>query len=926
MAKIYNSKILDFSSTPVKKPEGQFWYDATNKVLKRSDGTAFSPINVENNYIDNNATTLSKKLESIDTSLSNVVHKTGDEQIAGNKTFSDSISLATTNDFSTSCTILSDSITIQSGDDSSQNSTSIGSNGLSVNGLTNITGLGFSTMPLASGEDILLLSSGGTTIDSDILLPNRKPVFIGSKVETVSLEGNIDPSTGEGYNLHFGVGYEYDGVSNTVSETPVIKGSLVDSSVSSNSLDTHIPTSKAVYDAISSKQDSLAAYSETADGSEVTLNTSNFNLESVDAYIKSSNRLDLLAGSEGDVSYAKISVTNPNVAIYSIDGAITLYNYYSNEYDSATLRLEEGQITLDSREDILFNLSQYGSIVPVKLSMHLEGELLDIPKVELTGIDRLNVAETIKVNNKPVALAEDLNNKQDKLSYYTEDDSGSVSINAGHILSLNSIEGFSLSDTYNNRITASGPSGILFSTGVGNTSKYFRLSYDGNNDFINAAGIDNLSINNSIKINNEDVLTTSSLNSINSDLTALKTLTNGITVSDNTTTYAGTHGTQIGSTSSDHYQTVISAVDNVTIANSWGTGIVFGDTDFGSYSDVRIYGDTLTFDCDALKFKDEDVLTTSALNGYIKENTNALVSGIYSNSSSPLQIYSTDPNTYGEGNNINISGGYYGITTIAGDGDMEADHPRLIIDPSTGISLLHKDVVIDTTNTITGNPNTDADVRITTNELVLNAPKVSGTLVATDVSESHTEKPDMLVTAQAVYWALDNQRVNLTNAINDAKLTAGAGVSISSDNVISVDYPKFLDIVTSEYTASTSLNSFLPNNNYAVTCGKIVITPSINNVGPIYFGEDLTSASGGFPIYPDQVVTLNFNDLTAFKCYAASSGDKFNYIMYVGTSSVDSNSSGSGSISSDAVTLTSPNGISYRLSITDDGVIQVDPA
>jgi hypothetical protein len=923
MAKIYNSKILDFSSEPFKKPEGQFWYDATNKVLKRSDGTAFSPINVENNYIDNNATTLSKKLESIDTSLSNVVHKTGDEQISGNKTFSDSISLSvsnTDNTFNSTCTLLHDSISIQHSDDSSNSSIFIGSNGISVNDVTNITSFGFSTMPLAAGEDILLLSTGGTVIDNSILLPYGKPVFIGSKVETISADGNIDPSTGEGYNLHFGIGYEYDPTNNeALVETPVIKGSLVDSSISSSSLDTHIPTSKAVYDAISSKQDSLSTYSETADGSEVALNTSNFNLESVNANITSSNAIDLLSGTEGDATYSKVYISDPDVYIHSSDGAITLYNYYSNEYDSAKVSLEEGQITLSSRENILFNLSQHATTVPVELSMHLEGDLLDTPKVELTGIDRLNVAETLKVNNKPVALAEDLNNKQDKLSYYTEDDSGSVSISAGHTLSLGSIEGFSLSDTYNNRISASGPSGILFTTGIGNTSKYVKLSYDGDNKFINAEGIDNLSINNSIKINNEDVL------------------------------------------------------------------------------------------------------TTSALNGYIKENTNALVSGIHSNSSSPLQIYAAATYGSGEGNNINITGGYYGVITLAGDGDLEKDHPRLIVDPSTGISLLHKDVIIDTTETITGNPNTDADVRITTNELVLNAPKVSGTLIATEVSESHTEKPDMLITAQAVYWGLDYLRVNIennyipnsgkyytmdkefaisgefyndgieygefyfnrskigyfdrgwhdgergswlvtpsgfkvngdlfrdlittsrndldallsedtavpsaklvSNLIADAKLTAGTGINISEDNVISVEYPEFVASITDEYTASTSLNSFLTNNNYGVTSGKIIITPNINNVGPIYFGEGLTSAAKGFPVYPDQIITLSFNNLENFKCYAASSGDKFNYIAYIGE--VDNAGTASGNINANEVKLTSPNGIQYSISITDEGIIQVDPA
>ena len=45
------SKIFNLSTTPAKKTEGQFWYDTTNNVLKRSDGSDYKPLAVGDNLI-----------------------------------------------------------------------------------------------------------------------------------------------------------------------------------------------------------------------------------------------------------------------------------------------------------------------------------------------------------------------------------------------------------------------------------------------------------------------------------------------------------------------------------------------------------------------------------------------------------------------------------------------------------------------------------------------------------------------------------------------------------------------------------------------------------------------------------------------------------------------------------------------------------
>ena len=50
------SKIFNLSTTPSKKTEGQFWYDTTNNVLKRSDGTDYKPLAVGDNLISATST------------------------------------------------------------------------------------------------------------------------------------------------------------------------------------------------------------------------------------------------------------------------------------------------------------------------------------------------------------------------------------------------------------------------------------------------------------------------------------------------------------------------------------------------------------------------------------------------------------------------------------------------------------------------------------------------------------------------------------------------------------------------------------------------------------------------------------------------------------------------------------------------------
>ena len=78
------SKILNFNNEPSKRTEGQFWYDTNNNVLKRSDGTTYTPISVGDNLISKGSTdtvksVLNNKAEKSE--LSNYLKKSGDNYL-----------------------------------------------------------------------------------------------------------------------------------------------------------------------------------------------------------------------------------------------------------------------------------------------------------------------------------------------------------------------------------------------------------------------------------------------------------------------------------------------------------------------------------------------------------------------------------------------------------------------------------------------------------------------------------------------------------------------------------------------------------------------------------------------------------------------------------------------------------------------------
>lgn len=88
-----------------------------------------------------------------------------------------------------------------------------------------------------------------------------------------------------------------------------------------------------------------------------------------------------------------------------------------------------------------------------------------------------------------------------------------------------------------------------------------------------------------------------------------------------------------------------------------------------------------------------------------------------------------------------------------------------------------------------------------------------------------------------------------------------------------------LENITDSYTLSSAgLVSFITDTKYNNAQGSILITPGLTNSGALLFGEGISDISKGFPLYPDNIVSIPFKNITNFKV-AGNINDSFNYII-----------------------------------------------
>lgn len=341
MQEVLVSKIFNYTSTPTKNVEGQFWFNPSTNVLSRFNGTIWKPITVSSDdvavltdgskvsltsYLNTQIAALAEGIDSKQDKLETYKEKQGDRKI--NTTISSSASDdgGFTGDIIIHTNGVDDTdgaphpgnitlstgkssggggnITLTTGDetDGSATGASLVLNKASNGGNINITAGSATGENSASGRIKLNVpDKSGIVIDKDFIELNYKgdtstdpgynewKCYIGgsgskettdfnaSKYSIIYL-GNSDYATeinlggGNSYatvnigttsgtnSINIGSGSDYDTLT---LDCGTLSGRTFNTELTSTSDNNHIPTSKAVYDALTLKQNTLQFYTES---------------------------------------------------------------------------------------------------------------------------------------------------------------------------------------------------------------------------------------------------------------------------------------------------------------------------------------------------------------------------------------------------------------------------------------------------------------------------------------------------------------------------------------------------------------------------------------------------------------------------------------------------------------------------------------
>lgn len=261
MQEVLVSKIFNYTSTPTKNVEGQFWFNPSTNVLSRFNGTVWKPITVSSDdvavltdgskvsltsYLNTQIAALAEGIDSKQDKLETYKEKQGERQ----------------NSTTISSSVYNDEV----------NGPISGEIIIHTNGLDDAGGTPHSgSIILSTGNSI----GGGGDI---ILAAGDSEGTAGASLEVCSgsKNGHITLSAGETSSTNITLEAASGNLEFNVAK---ITGSAVDTTIGSSSTDNHIPTSKAVYDALELKQDKLLYYSETlGDAPSATISVANIKL------------------------------------------------------------------------------------------------------------------------------------------------------------------------------------------------------------------------------------------------------------------------------------------------------------------------------------------------------------------------------------------------------------------------------------------------------------------------------------------------------------------------------------------------------------------------------------------------------------------------------------------------------------------------
>ena len=353
------SKIFNYTSEPTKKVEGQFWFNPSTNVLSRYDGTIWKPITVSSDDVavltDGNKVSLTNYLNTSIAALAEGIDTKQDKLT----TYSEVISESNGN-IARISTGQNGNITIGYND---PNYTPIDGSEIILDstGATFSKNITLDASSSGSGAGDIIIKTGGgygageislVCLDTEEYASGKSSIRIGSPTKYIKIsDGKID-------------------------------GTLIDSTIpeSYTESDTtqNIPTTKAVYNKLQSKQDKLKAGNNISIGSDdATISVSGVVPEATKA-TQDGN------GNEISTWYATIGDLQNK---QDISNLITTINNTSDDthYPSAKAVYTYAHASITSTTEITITPSSAQTATPITNALAKKARVVVTPSLSNTG-------------------------------------------------------------------------------------------------------------------------------------------------------------------------------------------------------------------------------------------------------------------------------------------------------------------------------------------------------------------------------------------------------------------------------------------------------------------------------------------------------------------------------------------------------------
>lgn len=882
MQEVLVSKIFNYTSTPTKNVEGQFWFNPSTNVLSRFNGTVWKPITVSSDDVavltDGNKVSLTNYLNTQIAALAEGIDSKQDKLSYYSENTTTNKASFNIDGKSTGTSEFSINVTDSVGDNSG-------------NSVINLTAERVSN---GAGEINLKASgsSGGKITLSTIN---------GASIENTGIELNVPFKSDHESNIGNNSGIIFNG---PISGTGITK-TITD-------VDYRLPTSKAVKTELDKKQDQLAFYhEETSTNQEASI-------AGADSFsILSTNKGLILDGNNGGITI-KNSNFNSGQAVISLDS-----NSWKNSSDPILFSVDGENIKIS---DALL-------ISEIKNKQNSTDETLNTTDKTITG--SINELKT-SVDNKQNSLqyySEDTLKSVSKLSsnrleVNCYDESGTT-YNPFILRNENGIA-IGGSESYGGKgvLTNIGKGYINLETPGGTTilnyesleiegtgeSTFKVLTHPSDSDFtsskINVSAINSFTYDVLLSLKDDKVnissatvgsITPSAFTSTNAqtlicaDAFAIKPTTktlfgfNNSAYNISTNRYAGLFylkNTDANSTgiSINPDNIILSDYNNYSSSNE-GTYFAATEIDKGRISLQKRTNGSSEF-IDSGYINPDSIKLHNGKFGSAYDRTSDIIITASRNSSDA-------PNFHGiayKGADSTDAQWFIG-RTVDGDNPFEGQ-PTVSKPYIKGFANAEFSEKVQATTIQAGKEVSSSSGVATLTESGINFNTPAGTATyaynGIDISNAffkvvggssnpYVQIPDNNGSNFKIWKGTETEFKALT-AVNSDTVYLRVQENNRIKATVGADTASLENITDSYTLSSASFTSFITDTKYNNAQGSILITPSLTNSGALIFGENITDTSKGFPLYPDNIVSIPFKNITNFKV-AGSINDSFNYIV-----------------------------------------------